>query len=527
MKSKSNVILIISISLFLILGLVYPIFSLINTVSLSDFSNLLKNELFINSLKNSVLVSLVSTLISILLGYALAYTIKRSNVKHKKMLSVLFTLPMLIPSISHGIGIINLFGNKGLLSNLFDINIEIFGIFGIIMGSVMYTFPVAFFMLSDGFNYIDNQLYENAEVLGLSKIQQFKKITLVYLKKPIVSCVFAIFTMVFTDYGVALSIGGKFETAATFLYKEVLGLQQFSNGVIIGLILLLPALISFIYDYFSKEHQNKNFEIKKFTIKENKVRDLLLSLFSYSLVIYIILLLGSFLYLGVVENFPYNMTLSSNHIEFVLGDKLFVALRNSLFISLITALIGTLISYAIAYVNARTTFKLKKIFHLMTITSLAIPGIVLGIAYVMAFKTTFIYNTLIIIILVNIIHFMATCYLMAYNALGKLNINYEIIGDVSGISRIKIIKDVIIPNSLTTIYEMFEYFFINSMITISAVIFLYNATNMPISLLINQYESQLMLEAAALVSFIILLINIIVKFVFMFLKRRVKYGINI
>ena len=56
---------------------------------------------------------------------------------------------MLIPSISHGLGLINLFGANGIISKSLGFNI--IGSYGIILGSIMYSFPVAFLMLDDGF----------------------------------------------------------------------------------------------------------------------------------------------------------------------------------------------------------------------------------------------------------------------------------------------------------------------------------------------------------------------------------------
>ena len=58
---------------------------------------------------------------------------------------------------------------------------------------------------------------------------------------------------------------------------------------------------------------------------------------------------------------------------------------------------------------------------------------------------------------------------------------------------------------------MFSYFFVNSMITISAVAFLFSVDTMPVSLMINKYESNLMLGEAAIVSLVILVINLSLK----------------
>lgn len=506
------------ILLFLIITVFYPLLIMLMEVEWNNFSSLISSSAFQESLSNSLIVTSISTIISISLGFILAYLINRTNIKRKKVLKILITIPMLIPSISHGMGLINLFGTNGIISRFFDFNI--IGINGVIIGSVIYSFPVAFLMLDDGFNYIDNSMYDTAKILGLNNFQTFKKVTLCYLKKPLISAIFAIFTMIFTDYGVPLAVGGKFLTLPVFLYKEVIGLLDFSKGTMIGLFLLIPAFISFIVDNFSKEYSNGLSETQNYYISSNKKRDIIAKIFIYIIIIFIFILLGSFIYYAFVDNVVLNNKFSLVHFEYVLKNDILKYLFNSIFISVFAALIGTIIAYFTAYITARVKDKSAKIIHILTISSLAIPGIVLGLSYTIGFKGTIIYNTYAILILVNIIHFMASPYLMAYNALKKVNLNFELIAKTSNISLFRLIFDVIIPCTKCTIREMLIYFFVNSMITISAITFLFNVDIMPISLLINNYEGSMMLGEAAIVSLVILIVNIIAKLIVYIINRK-------
>jgi iron(III) transport system permease protein len=195
---------------------------------------------------------------------------------------------------------------------------------------------------------------------------------------------------------------------------------------------------------------------------------------------------------------------------------------NSLIIALAVSAIGTFLSYVVAYFTARTPGKSSKLLHLISITSLAIPGLVLGLSYVLFFNGSFIYGTIAILILVNTIHFMASPYLMAYNSLGKLNINLEDVGLTLGIKRFYIVRDVLAPQTRLTIIEMFSYFFVNSMMTISAVSFLNTVRNKPVSLMITQFEATMQLESAAFVSLLILGCNLILKSAIYFLQRHLR-----
>ena len=514
---KQNVLKIL-ILIFLVTYVFYPLVVMLLQISWSNFGDLLSSMAFKEALVNSLSVTFLATVFSIVIAFLLAYTLNRTNIQHRAILKVFLVLPMLIPSISHGLGLINLFGTNGIISARFGFSI--IGEVGIIVGSILYSFPVAFLMLDDGFNYIDNSMYDSAKVMGMNKWQTFKKVTLCYLKKPILSAMFAVFTMIFTDYGVPLAVGGKFITLPVFLYKEVIGLLDFSRGTIIGLFLLIPAFISFLFDNIVKDYTRGELNSNEFRIEKNKVRDRILITFLYLVLLFILIIIGSFVYYAFIDNPVLNPVLSLNHFEYILGNNLFGYIYNSLLIAILVSIIGTIIAYFMAYITARVKGVIGKIIHILAISSLAIPGIVLGLSYAITFNSSIIYNTFLILIIVNIIHFMATPYLMAYNALQKVNANYEIVAKTCNVGLLHIIIDVIIPCTKITIREMVAYFFVNSMITISAVTFLFNTRTMPLSLLINTYEGDLMLGEAAIISLVILFFNVIVKGVVYLLNRR-------
>ena len=516
MKKKSKISILIFI--FLLVTVFYPLLEMLIRVEWSDFGSLVSSFAFKEALSNSLIVTSISTIVSILIAFFLAFTLNRTNIKHKAILKLLLTVPMLIPSISHGLGLINLFGANGIISKSLGFNI--IGSYGIILGSIMYSFPVAFLMLDDGFNYIDNNMYSTAKVLGMNKWQTFKKVTLCYLKKPLLSAIFAVFTMIFTDYGVPLAVGGKFITLPVFLYKEVIGLLDYSKGTMIGLFLLIPAIISFLFDNFSKDYSSGEFEGNEYKISSNKKRDVILTIFVYLIIAFIFLILGSFIYYAFVNNPVIDNTLSFKHFEYIIDNNIGKNIFNSLFISILVSIFGTFIAYFAAYTTARIKGKSAKVIHVLTIISLAIPGIVLGLSYSIGFRNSFIYNTFIIMVIVNIIHFIASPYLMAYNALEKVNPNYEVVAKTCNISIFRIIIDVIIPCTKKTIREMLTYFFVNSMVTISAITFLFNTKTMPLSLLINNYEGNMMLGEAAIISLIILFFNVIAKGIIYIINRK-------
>ena len=219
----------------------------------------------------------------------------------------------------------------------------------------------------------------------------------------------------------------------------------------------------------------------------------------------------AFVILAFATNYPADTTFTLANLEKTFDMKADTYLINSLLLALGTAVIGTAVSFITAYMTARMKSRASRFLHLSSITSAAIPGVVLGLSYVLAFKGSAVYGTLMILIMANLIHFIASPYLMMYNSLSKLNENLEDVGHTMNISRAKMIRDVFIPQCKGTLLEMFSYFFVNSMMTISAVAFLASSDTKPLSLMISQFEASMNLECIAVVSLLILLVNLIIK----------------
>ena len=510
------------ILIFLFVAIICPLATMLFNMAGSDISNVLRLPRFKVALLNSIYAAMVSTVISIVLAWGFAFCVVRSNLRFREVFSVFVTLPMLIPSISHGMGLILLLGANGIITRLFSLNGTIYGFHGIVLGSVFYAFPVAFLMLADILKYEDGSPYEAAEVLGIPRVNQFFSITFPYLRKPLISVVFAVFTLIFTDYGVPLMIGGRYITLPVLMYQEVIGLLNFSRGSVIGSFLLIPAVIAFVFDLLNRDVANQNFVIHEKAKPENKLRDATATCYVILICLIIALPVLVFAFLTFFNSYPMDLSLSFRNIVRTMNMGAGRYLGNSLIIAVWVSVLGTALSWITAYFTARTAGKSSRLLHLVSITSLAIPGLVLGLSYVLFFKGSFFYGGLAMLILVNTIHFMASPYLMAYNSLGKLNSNLEDVGRTLGVGRFRIIRDVLIPQTKLTILEMFSYFFVNSMMTISAVSFLSTVRNRPISLMITMFEAQLFLEGAAFVSILILGSNLMIKCAVYVITKIVK-----
>lgn len=516
---KADITKLLLAMVFIVLVFV-PLACVFGAMDLPTLRNVVSSPGFGLSIRNSLTAAGITTFIVVVLAYMLAMCTERVNLRCRGMFRIVFSVPMLIPSVSHGMGLIILLGNNGLLARWLGIDVSIYGLPGIVLGSVLYALPVAYLMIVDVMKYEDGAPHEAACVLGIPAWRRFTRITLPYLKKPMLNVIFATFTLVITDYGVPLMVGGKFTTIPVVMYQEVIGQLNFGKGAVYGSLLLIPALAAFVIDLLNQDRGKTAVTSKPMRRSDGRGVRLLAGTACNAAVLYMLLPIAAFIVLAFVRQYPGDMSFTLDNIVTTLNLRADRYLANSVIIALAVSVIGVGVSFLTAYMAARMPSRASRFLHLSAICSAAIPGIVLGLAYVLCFKGTPVYGTMVILIMVNTVHFIASPYLMVYNSLTKLNANIENVGHTLGVSRLHIIRDVVLPMCMGTLLEMFAYFFVNCMMTISAVSFLATTMNKPVSLMINQFEAQMQLSCAAVVSLMILLVNLAMKGGTALLKRK-------
>ena len=368
--------------------------------------------------------------------------------------------------------------------------------------------------MSQALANIDARYLEAAVTIGAKPFARFKDIVLPIMKYAIFSSFAVSFTMIFTDYGIPVSVGGNFTILPLLFYKKVIGLLDFSRGAIFSTFILIPAIAIYLLDilYFSKRQANSSQNIRPVPITPMNV----LQKTSFAAIIFMILMPLIIVCLApFIKGWPYNPTFTFEHFgRMLLAGKLGRLIWNSVSISFASGLVGTVLAFVAGYLYVRNRNgygPLKKLIHGMYMISLAIPGLALGLAFALFFKGSPLYNTAMILVVVNLIHFFGSPYMMVVSHFKLLNPNLEDICRSMGGKWYHIVKDVIIPNSTRMLLDAFVYLFTNSMITISAVSMLFTSKTVLLSLQITTYNEQGAWESAIAVSLLILAINAAVK----------------
>ena len=487
---------------------------------LENYAETLANGRFLHSCGNSFLISGASALITTILAFFLAYTVNNTALpgRIRKIIGGLTISPMFLPTITYGFVIIYSFGKEGLLTTILGFQpFDIYGFNGMLLGYVIYTLPIAFLLINNTFKYIDKNFAIVSRIMGDTPIQTFFCTAVRPLVGTLGAAFIQAFTLSFTDFGIPASIGGQFDVVAIHLYNEMLGaIPNFAGGSTIAVIMLLPSIISIILIGYLERYNFRYNKISRQEIKSSPVRDTICASGSLILLGGIIAIFAVMFVVPFVRSWPYEPSLTfDNIIRLLKSPNLTGIYKNSLLVAFFTSAAGTVLAYGASLVTARSELHgaARSIINGIALVTNTIPGMVLGIAYLFAFSGTSLQNTFLILIVCNVIHFFTTPYLMGKSSLEKMNKGWEATASLMGDSWIKTMFRVVIPNSMGTILEIFSYYFINSMITISAIIFLVGARTAVLTTKIKELQHFAKFDEIFVMSILILLTNIVIRVV--------------
>lgn len=480
---------------------------------------------FITAIGNSVKISGITAVITTVLGFILAYSIHCTKIYRpvKGLLKTVIIIPMLLPTITYGFAIMYSFGNQGLITRLVGRNLfEIYGWNGLLIGYVIYTLPPVFLLIHNAFKYIDKKFIIVSKLMGDGTMRSFLNTILRPLAGALGGAFVLSFILSFTDFGIPASVGGTYPVVATQLYQVMLGsIPDFNQGAVIAVMMLIPAVFGiWLLNYLEKWnfHYDKLSDIE---LPRQRIRDIAFGIMSSVIVLGMLSVFVVMFIAPWLSSYPYDLTFTLKHVRDVLqsGDLTGVY-RNSLWVGLLTALFGTLMAYGSALLNVRTPLKARSTVDMVSMITNTVPGMVLGISYLLFFNGSSLKGTFIIIVLCNIVHFFTTPYLMAKNSLSKMNPSWETTGELLGDSWFKTVYRVILPNSASTVIEMFSYYFINAMVTISGIIFLVSAQTSLVASKIKELQHFAKFNEIFVLSMLIFFTNLIIKLVCDAWQRR-------
>ena len=456
-----------------------------NFVGLRHFATYFATPALARSVWNSVWVSLVVAGITVPAAFLFAYALTRSMMPFKGTLRLIALIPLLAPTLLPAIAFIQWFGNQGVAKGLMQsLGIaSIYGAPGIILSEIFNTFPHALMILIAALALADGRLYEAADALGTRRLRRFFTITLPGCKYGLLSAFTVVFTYTISDFGAPKVIGGNFNVLAVDVFKQVVGQFNFSIGAVVGLLLLVPSVIAFAVDWVVRRRLTANLTARSvpFMPKERPLFDKLMLGYCVLICLLMLAVLGMAVYTSLIELWPYKLNLTLKHYRYALIDGDFApAFWNSLKLGAWTAVIGTVFVFSTAYLLEKTRGldPLRPVLRLLALLSMAVPGLVLGLGYIMFFNDPnnplgFLYQTMAILAISTVVHYYTSGHLTAVTALKSLDDEYEAVSASLKVPFYKTFWRVTVPVCLPAILEIARYYFVVSISTLSCVVFLY------------------------------------------------------
>jgi iron(III) transport system permease protein len=252
---------------------------------------------------------------------------------------------------------------------------------------------------------------------------------------------------------------------------------------------------------------------------------------AYVLLVAVFLLgiLGTCQYAALIKFYPYNLELSLKNYQFDLMDGGgWASYYNSIEMALWTALCGTIVVFLGAYLveKGRGLGPARTLFQLFAMLPMAVPGLVLGLAYIFFFNApgnplNAIYHTMGILVIATITHFYTVAHLTAVTALKQMDPEFEAVSASLKQPFYKTFWRVTVPVCLVPICDISIYLFVNAMTTVSAVVFLYGPDTTLASVAVLNMDDAGAIAPAAAMGMMIFYTNVAARLVHALATRGV------
>ena len=509
---------IVSLSIFV----VFPLYKVLQqsffnpdgTFSLEAYRLLISSEENLKAFSNTLRLGTVVGILATAVGFLFAYCYIYLAIRGKKLFNLIAMLPMISPPFAVALSIILLFGSRGFITNtllgLRDANI--YGLKGLILVQTLSFFPIAYLLLVGMLKSIDPSIEDAARDLGASRWATFRRVTLPLVAPGIANSFLLVFIKSVADFANPMAIGGNFATLATQIYIQSIGNYDVQGGAAVAVLLLDISMLLFIISKYWVEKKvyitvTGKASRERLPISEKivvwPIAGTCYAISVIVLALYILIPIGSFIKLWGIN---YSLTLDHYRYAFGVGSK---AIFDTTWLSLIATPITGLLGMVIAFLVVRKRFIGKGFINFSSLLSIAVPGTVVGVGYILAFNTPPIVltGTATLLVVAFIVRSLPIGIRAGVSSLQQIDPAIEEAAADLGASSRQIFFMVTLPLIKTAFFSGLIYAFIRSMTSISAVIFLITAKYSLITIaVLDQVESAKFGVASAFSTILILIV---------------------
>ncbi len=477
---------ILAVAGLLFLLIVYPV-SLValwglrdqaGNFSIDNFAVLWQRPIVQKAIWNTFVLVLISVPLGTIVATFVGYVLTCTDVPARRLMRILITLPMIFPPFTGAMGLLMLFGRRGLIT--YDIlgleNFSIYGMHGIILLQTIECIPLLSLIVSGTFAAISRDMEEAAEDLGARRLRVLFTITFPLALPGILSAALLHLISVISDFGTPMIVGKGFSVLAVEAYSQIMYTYDLALGTALCTALLVPALFGFIaYHYLLGR---RSYVTVTGAARGPIIHTMpwfikwLVFLFLCLIVFWNFSQLAVYFAGAFTKLFPRDLTFTLDHFqEWFRTTK---QLQNSLSTSMAAALAGGVLAAVLAYLVTKQDFPGRKLMDYIGTLPWGIPGTVKGVGYILAFNFApfFWTGTYFILILVNIARSIPLALRANVAALQQLDPSLDEASLDLGASRVRTFVQIILPLIRSSFILGIIYIFKDAMTNLSSAIML-------------------------------------------------------
>jgi len=488
-------------------------------MSLDHFSEVLSGRLYVNALKNSLILGAWTGLFSLLIGLTLAWAVSRTDVPWKPFIRATATLSYLLPPFLTAIAFTYLFSpNAGLINVLVRdvlglpwLTFNIFSMTGLVIVTVMHTFPFVYLLASSALQSVDASYEEAAQILGASKLRTAFSITAPLVAPAILSGTLLAFVNAIALFGSQAIIGlpGRTVTLPTRIYALFDYPPEYGLASALSLVFVILTVGAL--------YMQRSFLARRSYItlagKGSRPQMMELGVFrwvllAFAIIIFIIGILAPYATLIAVSfskswglEFWKNLTLANY--KFILFDYNVTqrAIMNSLFLAAVAASVAVLIGAVIGWIDLRTRIPGRKLLDYFALIPLGLPGIVVAVALIQFWLAMPIalYGTLAILLLAYVGRYLPLGIRAANTSLRQIDPSLEESAQILGAKWTTTMREITLPLIRPGLFAGWLLVFVPVIQELSASILLFSSSSITLAVAIyNLYETGYIEPVAAL-----------------------------
>jgi len=509
------IILVVLPLLFLLLGSIRGEGGL----SLEHFAEALSGRLYVQALRNSLVLGAWTAFFSMVIGLPMAWAVSRTNVPGPALFRITATLSYLSPPFLTAIAYVNLFSPNAGLINVFlrDVigapwlTFSIFTMGGLVLVTVLHTFPFVFLLASSALQSVDASYEEAAQILGAGRLRTALFVTLPLIAPAVLAGTLLAFVNAIALFGsqAILGLPGRIVTLPTRIYALFDYPPQYGLASALSLLFIVITVAALYLQHRFLARRSYvtvgGKGAKPQLIDLGPMRWLLFGFCVAVFVVAIVLPYGALIAVSFSKSWGLSFWkgLTLDNYRFVLFEYNVTqrAILNSLLLATIAATIAVLLGGVISWIDLRTRAPGRRLLDYAALVPLGLPGIVMAVALIQFWLTMPIalYGTLAILLLAYVGRYVPLGVRAANTSLRQIDRSLEESARVLGASWGRTLREVTLPLIRPGLFAGWLLVFVPVIQELSASILLFSSNSITLAVAVyNLYETGYTEPVAAL-----------------------------